>query len=438
MSTSSRLMILFFLMLMNTFFSVSEIALSSARNLKLQLLADDGNEDAKLVLKLQDKPGDFFAAVQIGANAIAILSGIIGDDILKEPILNILTYFNPNYAIKFSFLGNIISFLVITFIFVEFADFIPKKLGIIYPETISIKIVSSMNMVIKIFKPIIRLIDGISVAIFKIFGIKNEKIDMITQDDIVALVDAGAEAGIVRKKEHSLIENIFELETRWVTSIMTTRDDITYISMNDSEEEISATIINNPHTKFLVVGENLDEILGYINSKDILPALLNEKQSSLKAIRDRYNKNLLVIPNTLTLSETLDKFNEAKDDFAIILNEYSHVTGLVTLNDVITTLMENVVYEKEEDLQIIKRDENSWLIDGITPLEDVKKALDSIEEFPEESSYETIAGFMMYMLKMIPKKGAKVEYENFIFEVVDVDSFKVDQLLVIRKNKNLI
>lgn len=438
MSTSSRLMILFFLMLMNTFFSVSEIALSSARNLKLQLLADDGNEDAKLVLKLQDKPGDFFAAVQIGANAIAILSGIIGDDILKEPILNILSYFNPNYAIKFSFLGNIISFLVITFIFVEFADFIPKKLGIIYPETISIKIVSSMNMVIKIFKPIIRLIDGISVAIFKIFGIKNEKIDMITQDDIVALVDAGAEAGIVRKKEHSLIENIFELETRWVTSIMTTRDDITYISMNDSEEEISATIINNPHTKFLVVGENLDEILGYINSKDILPALLNEKQSSLKAIRDRYNKNLLVIPNTLTLSETLDKFNEAKDDFAIILNEYSHVTGLVTLNDVITTLMENVVYEKEEDLQIIKRDENSWLIDGITPLEDVKKALDSIEEFPEESSYETIAGFMMYMLKMIPKKGAKVEYENFIFEVVDVDSFKVDQLLVIRKNKNLI
>lgn len=147
---------------------------------------------------------------------------------------------------------------------------------------------------------------------------------------------------------------------------------------------------------------------------------------------------MLVIPNTLTVSDALDQFNEKKDDFAVILNEYSHVTGIITLHDVIGTVVDRVVYAREEDVQIIQRDENSWLIDGVTPIEDIKKTLETIEKFPEEDSYETIAGFMMYMLKAIPNKGAKVEFEDFIFEVVDVDNFKIDQLLVIRKNASLI
>ncbi|MGL5051485.1 MAG: transporter associated domain-containing protein, partial [Fusobacteriaceae bacterium] len=140
-----------------------------------------------------------------------------------------------------------------------------------------------------------------------------------------------------------------------------------------------------------------------------------------------------IIPNTLTLSDVLDRFNETHEDFAVILNEYGHVVGLITLEDIISTLMGDVVHPFQDEY-IIKRTETSWLIDGLTPVEDVKKAL-NIDSFPEEDTYETIAGFMMYSLKSIPKKGASLEFEDYTFEVVDVDNFKVDQLLVILKDE---
>lgn len=177
---------------------------------------------------------------------------------------------------------------------------------------------------------------------------------------------------------------------------------------------------------------DIDSILGYVSSKNILPRILKGELNSLSDIKDIYNRSLLVIPNTLTLSEALDRFNEVRDDFAIVLNEYGLVVGLVTLNDVVNTLMGDIVYQEEDD-QIISRGEGSWLIDGSTPIEDVKKVLHDVEKLPEEDTYETIAGFMMYMLKTIPKKGAKVEYQNYSFEVVDVDRYKIDQLLVTRK-----
>lgn len=433
-----KFVLILILIAIGSFFSASEIALASSRLMKLQTMIEDGDERARTIIDLQSHAGDFFAAIQVGLNGVAILGGIIGDKIFNPYIKKIILYYNPNASSNLIFFGDFLSFIIITFIFIQFADFIPKKLAMVYPEKIAVAIVRPMQIVMKILKPMIWLIDNIALLIFKIFGIKSSRDHGMTQEDIVALVDAGAEAGIVRQKEHSLIENIFELETRWVTSIMTTRDEITYISVNDTEEEIKQTIIDHPHRKFLICGEDLDDLLGYISSKDVLSALINNKINTLDAIKNSFKKDLLVIPNTLTVSDALDQFNEKKDDFAVILNEYSHVTGIITLHDVIGTVVDRVVYAREEDVQIIQRDENSWLIDGVTPIEDIKKTLETIEKFPEEDSYETIAGFMMYMLKAIPNKGAKVEFEDFIFEVVDVDNFKIDQLLVIRKNASLI
>ncbi|WP_297405929.1 hemolysin family protein, partial [uncultured Cetobacterium sp.] len=230
---------------------------------------------------------------------------------------------------------------------------------------------------------------------------------------------------------HHLIENVFELEQRWVSSAMTTRDEIIYFTLEETEDSIKAKIAEYPHSKFLVCESDIDSIYGYVDSKDILPRILKGELSGLQDIKEITIRNILIIPNTLTLSDMLDRFNEAREDFAVILNEYAHVVGIITLNDVISTLMGDVVYPMQDEY-IIKRGEGSWLIDGVTAVEDVKKALE-IEYFPEEDSYETIAGFMMYMLKSIPKKGALIEYENYSFEVVDVDNFKIDQLLVMKK-----
>lgn len=422
MEIKSKLLCILFLILLSSFFSMAEISLAAARKIKLQLLAEEGNTKAEKVLILQNNPGSFFTTVQIGLNIVALLAGIVGDGIFTP----LLSRYIESQTVVF-----LISFSLVTAAFIEFADLIPKRIALVYPEVVAIKLVNSMIVTIKMLTPILLIFNGIANLVFKLFKIPATRNDMITHDDIFAIVDAGAEAGVVDTKEHHLIENVFELEQRWVSSVMTPRDEIIYFTLDESEESIKDKIANFPHSKFLVCEDDIDSIYGYVGSKYILPRILKGELSGLHNIKEITNKNILIVPNTLTLSDMLDRFNESKEDFSVILNEYAHVVGIITLNDVISRLMSDVVHPLQEEY-ITKRDENSWLIDGGTAIEDVRKVLD-IESFPEEDSYETIAGFIIYMLKVIPKKGALVEYENFSFEVVDVDNFKIDQLLVIKK-----
>ncbi len=424
MSILLKIIIIFLLVVISAFFSVSEIALASARKLKLQGLIEEGNERAQKILKIQENSGDFFAIVQIGINIVSILGGSLGSSIVKDIIVKFkLSHYNENVL-------SITSFLLITFLFVQFADLIPKRVAMVYPESIALKTVNLMSILIFVFKPVIKIINFIADFVLGIFRIDSARNETVTYDDIVAVVDAGAVSGILQEKEHSLIENIFELDSRWVSSIMTTRDEISYLALDDSEETLREKIMDYPHNKFLITSSDIDSILGYVTSKDLLPSImLNEKPIS--ELIKNYRKNLLILPNTLTLSETLDRFNEAKDDFAIILNEYGLVVGLVTMKDVVNTLMGDIVFQNSEDQQIISRDENSWLIDGVTSVEDVKKVLDRIERFPEEDTYESLAGFLIYMLKTIPKRGAKLDFMGYRFEIVDVDNYKIDQILVV-------
>lgn len=429
-----KIIFILILIMISIFLSICEISLASARKMKLQIMIEEGNKNAEKVLEIQEMSGNFFTVVQIGVNAVAIMGGIIGDNIAGPYVKTFISNWIPALIPRADMIGSIISFILITGMFIEFADLIPKRLAMVAPERIAVTIIKPMTFLISLLKPLVFIFNGIASFIFKLFKIPQTRNDIITYDDIFAVVDAGAEAGVVQKKEHSLIENIFELDTRWVSSIMTTRDEIIYLTLEEGEESIKEKIANYPHSKFLVCQNEIDSLIGYVDSKDILPRILKGEVSGLHDIQEITNPNLLIVPNTLTLSETLDRFNEARDDFAIILNEYGHVVGLVTLNDVVNTLMGDIVYQDQDEQQIISRGEGSWLIDGVTPIEDVKKVLD-IERFPEEDTYETIAGFMMYMLKSIPKKAAKVDFENYTFEVVDVDNFKVDQLLVTRQLK---
>lgn len=431
-----RIFLIILLIMFSVFLATSEIALASARKIKLQTMKEKGNKNAEKVLEVQETSGNFFAAVQIGINAIAILAGTLGENILTPFIKpSIMSWFSLS-STRADAICSFISFIFVTSIFIEFADLIPRRVAMVAPEKAAVLIIKPMLFLIFIFKPFIVFFDSIATFTFKIFNIEQNRNDEITYDDIFAIVDEGAETGVIQQKEHSLIENVFELDSRWVSSIMTYRNDIIYFTIDEDEESIKEKISTYPHSKFLICKDDIDSILGYVDSKNILPRILNSELKSLNDIKDITNTNLLILPNTLTISEALDKFNEAREDFAVILNEYGHVAGLVTFYDVVNTLMGDVVYQDQDEQQIISRGEGSWFIDGITSIEDVKKVL-GIEKLPEEDTYETIAGFMMFMLKSIPKKAAKVEYENYTFEVVDVDNFKIDQLLVTKKEEKV-
>ena len=427
MSLFQNILIIAILITGAGFLSLTEIALAGARKVKLKILAESGDERAQKVLDLQEQSADFFAASQIGLNAVAILGGILGEAAFRPYFVNLVDHFYQGPWTET--IGFALSFTLVTSLFILFADLMPKRLAMIAPEKIALSVINPIQVFIKVCKPLAWIINAIANLLFRLFKVNTIRDDNITFADISAVMDAGALAGVVQKQEHHFIENVFELEERNVPSSMTGRENVVFFTLKESEASIRQKLAKFPYSKFLVCSENIDDVIGYIDAKDILVRILNNQ--SLLQLNESTIRNVLTIPDTLTLSELLDRFRSTKEKFAVVINEYALVVGVITLSDIMITVMGDWVIPIEADQQIIKRDNNSWLIDGSTPIEDIKHALE-IDEMPDDENYETIAGFMMYQLRKIPRPADAVIFGAYKFEVVDVDHFKIDQLLVTR------
>jgi CBS domain containing-hemolysin-like protein len=420
------LLVILLLIVISSFFSLSEISLAAARKIKLKLLADEGNINAQRVLKMQEQPGMFFTVVQIGLNAVAILGGIVGDAAFSPAFNSLFSRFvAPELAEQLSF---ICSFTIVTSLFILFADLTPKRVGMIAPEAVALRIINPMRFCLVVLRPLVWLFNGLANVFFRLFKLPMVRKDDITSDDIYAVVEAGALAGVLRKQEHELIENVFELESRTVPSSMTSRENVVWFDLHEDETTLKTKIAQHPHSKFIVCDGDIDHIVGYVDSKELLLRVLGNQSLTLNSGVNI--RSARIVPDTLTLSEALESFKTAGEDFAVIMNEYALVVGIITLNDVMTTLMGDLVGQGQEE-QIVARDENSWLVEGGTPIDDVMRVLD-IDDFPQSGNYETIGGFMMYMLRKIPKRTDFVKFSGYKFEVVDIDSYRIDQLLVTR------
>ncbi|WP_066805242.1 hemolysin family protein [Moraxella oblonga] len=426
MDLLQNLFLILVLILVSSFFSISEISLAGARKLKLKLISEGGDKRADKIMHLQEHSADFFATSQIGLNAVAILGGSVGEGSLRPYFTQWIGYiYHGQYLDNIAFFT---SFVVVTLLFILYADLIPKRLAMINPEKMALLVINPVLVVIKVVQPLVWIINGIANLTFRIFKINTVREESITFDDVSAIVDAGAEAGVVLQQEQHFIENVFELEERTVPSSMTVREDVVYFTLDESEESIRQKIAEYPYSKFLVCGENIDNVIGYVDTKDILVRILNHQ--SILNIHESTIRNVLIIPDTLTLSELLDKFRANKEDLAVVINEYALVVGIITLSDIMMTVMGDWVAPIEEEQQIIQRDEHSWLIEGSTPIDDVRHALEC--EFTDWDHYETLAGFIMYRLRKIPRPADFVIHEGLKFEVVDIDHFKIDQVLVTR------
>ena len=392
----NSILVILCLIAVSAFFSMSEISLAASRKIKLKLLADEGNINAQRVLNMQENPGMFFTVVQIGLNAVAILGGIVGDAAFSPAFHSLFSrYMSAELSEQLSF---ILSFSLVTGMFILFADLTPKRIGMIAPEAVALRIINPMRFCLYVCTPLVWFFNGLANMIFRIFKLPMVRKDDITSDDIYAVVEAGALAGVLRKQEHELIENVFELESRTVPSSMTPRENVIWFDLHEDEQSLKNKVAEHPHSKFLVCNEDIDHIIGYVDSKDLLNRVLANQSLALNS--GVQIRNTLIVPDTLTLSEALESFKTAGEDFAVIM-------------------------------QIVARDENSWLIDGGTPIDDVMRVLD-IDEFPQSGNYETIGGFMMFMLRKIPKRTDSVKFAGYKFEVVDIDNYRIDQLLVTR------
>ncbi len=422
----NELFVILLLIAASAFFSMSEISLAASRKIKLRLLADAGQESARLVLALQEKPGHFFTAIQIGLNAIAILGGIVGEQTLSPFVVAAL---RPLYVGPYlETIGFAIAFIFVTSLFVLFADLLPRRLAMVRPEPVAMAIVRPMRFFIWLTSPLVWLFDGLANRLLRWLQLPTSRAEDFSAAEIVAMANAGAQAGVLLRQEQQMISKVFELDTRIVPSAMTARDSIVFLTLSESEESIRAKIATTPHGKFPLCRDTIDSVVGYVAWRDILARLMDGKPLSMRI--EPMARTVLVLPDSLTLFEALERFRDAKEDFALIVNEYALIVGLLTLQDVMSTVMGELASPFLEEM-IVRRDDQSWLIDGATPIEDVMAAL-LIPEFEGFENYETIAGFLMYSLRKVPRRTDAVIYAGYKFEVVDLDNFRIDQVLVTR------
>jgi CBS domain containing-hemolysin-like protein len=422
------LLLVFALIVLSAFFSVAEISLAASRRLRLRQLADEGDARATLVMKVQEQPGHYFTVVQIGQNAVAILGGIVGEGAMSPLFTDLWRWMDLDDA-QARTAGFLLSFLVTTSLFILFADLFPKRLGMTQPEALAMRVVRPMQTCMSLFKPLVWVYSRTADGLFKLFDLPTQRDDRITSEDILAMAEAGARSGALAAREQQVIANVFELDTRTVSSAMTQRDRIAFFRRDEPDAVIRLRIAAEPFSTYPVCDGEIDRVVGYVDAKDLFQRVLNNQPISL--LDDALVRKVLVVPDRLTLAEVLDQFRLVHEDFAVIVNEYSFVVGVVTLNDVMSTVMGELIAYPLDEEQIVKRDENSWLIDGATPVQDVQRAL-LIDEMPHAEEYETLAGFMMVMLRRVPKRTDTVTWGGFRFEVLDVDSFRIDQVMVSR------
>lgn len=412
----------------SAFFSLSELAVAASRRVRLRQLADAGDLRARRVLAVQDEPGDFFTAIQIGMNAVAILGGVVGEGAFSPYFTGLLQAVQLDAAYVDT-AATLLSFALVTSLFILIADLVPKRLGMIAPEQVALRVVGPMQTFLRVVRPLVWFFKRLTDALFQLLGLPERRDEAVTSDDILAMAQAGTEAGVLAATGQQVIENVFELDTRLVTSAMTPRDRIVHLLLGDSEAVIRARIEQQPHSTYLVCDGDIDHVVGYVDSKDLLSRVFNGQPIVLQG--SGLIKKVLMVPDRLSLTEVLNQFRQAYDDFAVIVNEYSLVVGIITINDVMNTVMGSLVTPLDDE-QIVQRDANSWLMDGVTPIPDVLRALD-LEDLPRQDDYETLAGFMMVTLRRVPRKTDHLSFGGFRFEVMDVDSHRIDQVMVTRE-----
>jgi CBS domain containing-hemolysin-like protein len=426
MTFGENLLLLGVLIVAAAFFSIAEISLAASRRLRLRQMAEDGDARAEPVIAVQQQPGDYFTVVQICINALAILGGIVGEGVFSPYATKVLEHWlSPEMATNMGFL---VSFTLVMSLFIVLTDIIPKQTGMAEPERYAVRVVGIMLFLAKLFRPLVWIYARLSNGLMRLMRLPQRRDERITSDDILALTEAGARSGALARGEQQIIENIFELGTRTVPSAMTPRDRIAFFHLDDPDSIIRARISEEPYSTYPVCQGDIDHIIGYVDAHDLFQRVLNGQPISL-AERTLIHK-VLIVPDRLTLAEVLEQFRQVGEDFAVIVNEYSLVVGVVTLNDVMSTVMGDLVAPSDEDL-IVQRDEHSWLIDGVTPITDVCRVL-GIEELPHDEEYETLAGFLMDQLRRVPRRTDTVTLGDYKFEVMDVDTYRVDQVLVTR------
>jgi CBS domain containing-hemolysin-like protein len=410
--------------------SLSEIAFAAAREVRIRALAEAGNSKAMRFVALRAEAGSVITALQIVTNAVSILAGTLGHDAFGPVLAYALERIGlaPELALA---VGSVLAFLLVTMLFVLLADLTPKRIAMLVPEQVALSLVWFPEASVRVLKPLVWFFGKLSDVLIGLFKIEDKgSADEVTAEDFRLILAGGAASGILMKNEHRLIENVLALELRSVTSVMTIRDDIVYLDVSDPHEVQQDKVRRRPFSHYPICDGGIDAVIGCVRAEDVLATAI-DKHGEVDFAKAR--RDVLSVPDTLNVWEVLAEFQAQSTGFALVVSEYAHVVGVVTFKDLMGALMQGLANPFEEQA-ILKRDDHSWLVDGVAPFVDVTRTL-GIKHLEAEAAYETIGGFIVHRLRRAARKGDKVEAAGYVFEVVDADKMRLNQLLVTRTTK---
>ena len=422
-----EIFILIGLIILNGVFAMSEIAIVTAKKSRIAALASKGSPSAKAALKLAEDPTQFLSTVQIGITSIGIMNGIFGESILAEPFAIWLQTLGLS-APTSSTVATVLVVVVVTYVSIVIGELVPKRVGQISAEKIACVVARPMEWLAILTKPFVMLLSKSTHLLMHVFGFKQLTDQTLTEEDIQAMLREGSSSGVIEQHEHEMVRNVFRLDERSIASLMVPRSDIIYLDIGLPLKLNYQRVMQSPHSRFPVANGQLDEIIGVINSKELLAQAITDEDVDLSKLVKPCN----FVPESLTGMELLDYFRNSDTQMVFVVGEYGDVKGLVTLHDLMEALTGEFYSEEPDNLFVVEREDGSLLLDGLLPIVELKDVL-QIEELPDESHYHTLNGLIMQIVGRVPATGDKVAVSNWELEIVDMDGRRVDKVIATNK-----
>ena len=418
-----EILIILFLILLNGVFSMSEIALISSRKNRLETAAKKGNKGAKTALDLVNSPNKLLSTVQIGITLISILTGIYSGDKITH---NVQTYVAGFASLKPYSESIAVGIVVVTLTYFSLVlgELLPKRIGLNHPENIAKAIAVPMKIVSQITAPFIWLLTISTDGLLKLLNIKPTADGKVTEEEIKAIIKEGTEGGEVQEIEQDIVERVFHIGDRKINSLMTHRQSIVYLSLEDTVEELKAKVLDELHSVYPVCKDNMDDVDGVVLLKDLF-VNFEKGKFNLKSI----TKTPVYLIEHTSAYKALENFKKSKVHYAFVTDEYGVFQGIITLNDILEALVGDASDFNEDEYQIIAREDGSWLVDGLYSLHDFLTYFD-MDDLTTDYEVTTLSGLIMTEMGKIPTTGETLIWNKFVLEVIDMDGVKIDKVLV--------
>ena len=413
------------LILFNGVLSMSEMSVVSSRKSRLEIEARKGNRAAQKALELANEPDNFLSAIQIGITLIGILTGLFSGEAFAGDLAKIIEKvpFLSEYAYGIS---ETLIVIFVTYLTLVFGELVPKRLGLAKAEGIAKAIAKPMDILARITYPFVWLLAKSTNGVVKLFGIKEGEESKVTEEEVKAIIKESLDDGEIEEVEHDIVERVFNLSDRTVSSIMTHRTDVVFLDINESGEELKNRVKENIYNTYPVISEDIDNIIGVVHLKDIF-GMMDSDEFSLQNIMN----DVFYLPKEMNVYDALEKFKSQRMKSAIVTDEFGGMVGIVTLKDILEALVGAMPEENEANSWMVRED-GSVLVDGQFSFYDFLAEYDK-EHLYQDNDYNTISGLMIALLKEIPHVGQKVEWDDFTFEIMDMDGARVDKILITLK-----